>query len=146
MRIIFFLALSVFAIKSSAQKVKQSDSTTGRLEILKKTMDSAALYKVELESEFPGGDRAWNDFLIKNMRYPNDAVKNNIEGVVVVMFIVGKDGEVSNIQVVSGPDEGGLREEAIRIIKRSGKWSPAIQFGKYVKSYKRQPFQFKLKG
>lgn len=52
------------------------------------------------------------------------------------------DGEVSDIEAISGPTEGGLREEAVRVIKKSGKWVPAISHGRKVKSYKRQPIIF----
>ena len=67
---------------------------------------------------------------------------------VVVQFIVDVDGSVSNVQAISGPEKAGLREEAVRIIKLSGKWIPAIQYynnvKSYVKSYKKQLFMFKL--
>jgi TonB family protein len=111
---------------------------------LRGSMDSAAFFKLEIESQYPGGDAEWSNFLSRTMKYPDEAIKNRIQGVVVVQFIVDKDGSVSNIQVLSGPQDGGLREEAIRVIKRSGKWMPAFQYGKYVKSYKKQPFYFKL--
>jgi protein TonB len=100
--------------------------------------------KVEIESEYPGGAAAWQRYLNKNFRYPDEAVNNEIQGVVVVQFIVDKEGNVSDVQAMSGPESGGLREEAIRVIKKSGKWQPAVQNGRQVKSYKRQPIVFKL--
>lgn len=100
--------------------------------------------KVEIESEYPGGTAAWFRYLNKNFRYPEDAITNEIQGTVVVQFIVDKEGNVSDVQAVSGPETGGLREEAVRVIKQSGKWIPAIQNGRNVKSYKKQPVQFKL--
>ncbi|HXD79113.1 MAG TPA: TonB family protein [Puia sp.] len=100
--------------------------------------------KVEIESEFPGGAQAWLRYLNKNLRYPDDAVNNEIQGTVVVQFIVDKEGNVSDVQAISGPDQGGLREEAVRVIKKSGKWTPAVQNGRQVKSYKKQPIVFKL--
>lgn len=100
--------------------------------------------KVEIESMYPGGAAAWLRYLNKNFRYPSDAINNEIQGTVVVQFIVDKDGNVSDVQAVSGPDTGGLREEAMRVIRQSGKWIPAIQNGRQVKSYKKQPVIFKL--
>jgi len=100
--------------------------------------------KVEIESEYPGGTAAWMRYLNKNFRYPEDAINNEIQGTVVVQFIVDKEGNVSNVEAVSGPEAGGLRQEAIRVIVHSGKWIPAIQNGRNVKSYKKQPVQFKL--
>ena len=100
--------------------------------------------KVEIESEYPGGFPAWLRYLNKNFRYPEDALANEIQGTVMVQFIVDKDGAVSDVEAVSGPELGGLRAEAVRVIKQSGKWIPAIQNGRQVKSYKKQPVIFKL--
>jgi periplasmic protein TonB len=99
---------------------------------------------VEMESQYPGGPTAWNNYLQRTMRYPDNAVRSKIEGTVRVQFIVDKDGTVSDIHSISGPEDGGLRQEAERVIRRSGKWIPAFQYGKYVKSYKIQPFVFRL--
>ena len=98
--------------------------------------------KVEIESEYPGGPPAWQRFLHKNLRFPDEAAEIGVEGFVVVQFIVDVEGNVSDVVAVSGPQE--LRAEAVRVIKRSGKWTPAIQNGHKVKSYKKQPLGFKL--
>lgn len=100
--------------------------------------------KVEIESEYPGGAAAWKRYLNKNFHYPQDGLTNEIQGIVIVQFIVDKEGNVSDVQAVSGPEEGGLREEAIRVIRKSGTWIPAVQNGRKVKSYKKQPVIFKL--
>jgi len=100
--------------------------------------------KVEIESEYPGGPAAWLRYLNKNFHYPDEGLNNEIQGVVMVQFIVDKDGNVSDVQAVSGPEEGGLRDEAMRVIRKSGGWIPAIQNGRKVKSYKRQPVIFKI--
>jgi protein TonB len=93
--------------------------------------------KVEIESEYPGGKRAWMLFLNRKLRPSND-----VEGTIVVQFIVDKEGNVSEVQAISGPEE--LRAESVRVIKLSGKWTPAIQNGQPVKSYKKQPIIFRL--
>jgi protein TonB len=98
--------------------------------------------KVEIESEYPGGITAWQRFLNRNLHYPQEAVDNEIQGAVVVQFIVDKEGNVSDVEAVSGPPE--LRAEAVRVIKKSGKWTPAIQNGRKVKSYKKQPIGFRI--
>jgi protein TonB len=123
-----------------------SDAGKGVVEAPKKDDEDydKTFTKVEIESDFPGGAAAWLRYLNKNLRYPDDAVNNEIQGTVVVQFIVDKEGNVSDVQAISGPDNGGLREEAVRVIKRSGKWTPAIQNGRQVKSYKKQPIVFKL--
>lgn len=98
--------------------------------------------KVEIESEYPGGLSAWSRYLNRNLRYPQDAIDNEVQGTVIVQFIVDKEGNVSDVEAVSGANE--LRDEAVRVIKKSGKWTPAVQNGRQVKSYKKQPIVFRL--
>jgi periplasmic protein TonB len=98
--------------------------------------------KVEIESDYPGGIAAWARYLTKNLQYPEEAQNNEIQGQVVVKFIVDKEGKVSDVEAISGPNE--LRDEAMRVIKKSGLWTPAIQNGRKVKSYKSQPINFRL--
>jgi periplasmic protein TonB len=98
--------------------------------------------KVEIESEYPGGAAAWQRYLNRNLHYPQEAIDNEVQGAVVVQFIVDKEGNVSDVEAISGPQE--LRAEAVRVIKKSGKWTPAVQNGRQVKSYKKQPIVFRL--
>ena len=100
--------------------------------------------KVEIESDYPGGAAQWARYLGKTLHYPDEAVNNEIQGTVIVQFIVDKEGNVSDVEAISGPSDGGLRDEAVRVIKKSGKWIPAQQNGRQVKSYKKQPIVFKL--
>jgi periplasmic protein TonB len=104
----------------------------------KDDVDSIILSKVEIEAEYPGGASAWQRFLNRNLRYPQEAIDNEISGSVVVQFVVDKEGNVSNVEAVSGPE--ALAAEAVRVIKKSGKWTPAVQGGRQVRSLKKQPF------
>jgi N-acetylmuramoyl-L-alanine amidase len=98
--------------------------------------------KVEEEAEFPGGTQAWYEYLQKNLKYPDSAVMKEIQGQVMMEFIVKKNGDVANIHAVSGPEE--LKESSVDVIKGSGKWIPAKQNGLVVESYKSQPINYKL--
>lgn len=98
--------------------------------------------KVEIPSEYPGGASAWQRFLRRNLNYPQDAIENGIQGFVLVQFIVDTEGYVSDVVAISGPEE--LRAEAVRVIMKSGKWTPAIQNGHKVKSYKQQSIGFQM--
>jgi len=98
--------------------------------------------KVDIESSYPGGPKAWKRFLIRTFRYPDQAQENQIAGTVLIKFVVDKDGKVSSIQALSGPEE--LRAEAIRVISKSGRWIPAMQQGHVVNSYKYQQIVFQL--
>ncbi|KIC90529.1 energy transducer TonB [Flavihumibacter sp. ZG627] len=121
-----------------------SDEGKGVVEAPKKVEEDwdKTFTKVEIESEYPGGTSAWQRYLNKSLRYPQDAIDNEVQGTVVVQFIVDKEGVVSNVEAISGPEE--LRDEAARVIKKSGKWTPAVQNGRQVKSYKKQPITFRL--
>jgi protein TonB len=123
-----------------------SDGGKGVVEAPKKDEEDydRLFTKVEIESSYPGGMQAWTRYLNKSLHYPDEAQNNGIEGTVMVQFIVDKDGNVSEVTVISGPEQGGLREEAVRVIKKSGRWTPAVQNGHQVKSYKRQPVGFKM--
>ena len=123
-----------------------NDAGKGVIEAPKKVEEdeNTVFTKVEIESQYPGGQSAWARYLNKTFHYPEEAQSNEIQGTVVVQFIVDKEGVVSDVEVVSGPSGGGLREEAIRVIKKSGRWEPAIQNGRKVKSYKKQPVIFRL--
>jgi protein TonB len=98
--------------------------------------------RIEIESTFPGGTQGWIRFLNDNLVYPSKAAKKNIQGTVVLQFIVDKDGTVSDIQAIKGPEE--LRQSAIDAMKKTPKWNPAVQDGKRVKSYKKQPIVYRL--
>lgn len=98
--------------------------------------------KVEFEPDYPGGQQGWTKFLLANLHYPDAAIKKNIQGTVVMEFIVNTDGTISDIKAISGPQE--LKEASINVIKQSGNWIPAKQNGKTVRAYKRQPIIYKI--
>jgi len=98
--------------------------------------------KVEFEPDYPGGQAGWIKYLTGHLRYPDAAVKKNIQGTVLMEFIVNTDGTLSDVKALSGPEE--LKEASIRVIKQSGVWVPAKQNGKTVRAYKKQPITYKL--
>lgn len=108
----------------------------------KQDNDDAPFTRVEIESQYPGGLSAWAAYLNRNLSYPQDAADKEIQGTVIIQFIVDMTGNVSDVNAISGPEE--LRAAAINVIKKSGKWTPAIQNGQKVKSYKKQPVAFRL--
>jgi protein TonB len=106
------------------------------------TVKSEIFKKVEIESEFPGGQPAWSKFLNTHLVYPPKAVRKQIEGEVVVQFIVDEKGKISDLQALTGHPL--LRNAALDVMRQSPKWIPANQDGKKVKSYKKQPILFRL--
>lgn len=105
--------------------------------------DNKIFNKVEVEAAFPGGEGAWVKYLRKNLD-PNVPIDNGApEGTyqVVVRFVVSKDGSISDVQ--SETNHGyGMEQEAIKIIKKGPKWTPALQNGRNVNAYRRQPITF----
>jgi TonB family protein len=95
------------------------------------------------ESEYPGGAAQWLRFLNKTFRYPDEAIKQKIQGTVVVQFIVDEEGNPMDIKVIR-PVNSLLDAEAIRVISQSRDWQPAVYGGRLVKSYKKQPIVFRL--
>lgn len=84
-----------------------------------------------------------NEFLSKNLRYPELAKENNIQGRVTVRFVVDENGSVSDVNVVRGIG-GGCDEEAKRVVMKMPKWKPGKQNGKPVKVYYTLPITFRL--
>ena len=104
--------------------------------------DSGIYYKPEMEASYPGGIAAWYKYLSRTMVYPSAAENNNISGRVYIQFVVEPDGSTHDYIAISGPEE--LRKESISVIKKSGKWVPATQGGKNVKSYKVQALNYMI--
>ncbi len=98
---------------------------------------------VEVMPEFPGGTHAVLDFIEKNIRYPESARKNGVQGKVIVRVIIDKDGSVTEPTIVRGinPD---LDKEALRVIGLMPKWKPGTQRGKAQKVEYTFPVIFKL--
>lgn len=124
--------------------VFDEDQLLETIDMMKKPEDSGIGYADEKESEFPGKAGKWARYLGNNLQYPARAINANIEGEVRVGFLVEKDGNVNGAFIAKSV-EYSLDQEAIRIIKSSGKWIPAFQNGRVVKSYKMQPIVFRLR-
>ncbi|MBS1587477.1 MAG: TonB family protein [Bacteroidetes bacterium] len=84
-----------------------------------------------------------SSFLAKNIRYPEQAKENNVEGRVTLRFVVNETGTVSDITVVRGIG-GGCDEEAKRVLASMPPWKPGKQNGRAVKVYFTLPIVFKL--
>ncbi len=98
---------------------------------------------VEEMPEFPGGMNALNKFLGKNIKYPQIAADNGIQGRVFIKFVVEKDGSVGETVVARGVDKS-LDNEAQRVIKKMPKWKPGKQRGKAVRVWYTVPVNFRL--
>lgn len=98
---------------------------------------------VEQQAQFPGGQGALNKWLSNNLRYPELAQQNNVQGRVIVQFVVEKDGSISNPVIARGVDKD-LDKEAIRVVKKMPRWQPGKNNGVPVRSRFTLPVVFKL--
>lgn len=106
--------------------------------------DNQIYTKVEQEPTYPGGLATLLRNLAQNIRYPMIAAENNIQGKVVVRFIVEKDGSITNPEVIQKVDPD-LDREALRVVRKLGKMSsPGKINGRAVRSYYSVPVNFKL--
>ena len=99
-----------------------------------KDMDEEEIFViVEDMPGFGGGDsNKFREYISKNLRYPEIAAENGIQGRVFVSFVVEPDGKVSNVRVVRGVDPS-LDREAVRVVESSPRWTPGKQRGKPVR-------------
>lgn len=98
---------------------------------------------VEQQAEFPGGMAALMKWLSNNIRYPEAAQQNDVQGRVIVKFVVEKDGSVSQVQILKGVDKD-LDKEALRVVNKMPKWQAGKNNGVAVRSYFTLPVNFRL--
>ena len=99
---------------------------------------------VEQMPEYPGGMQALLEYLMENVKYPEDAEKQKIEGRVIATFVVETDGSINNVEVVK-PAFPSLDAEAVRVLSAMPKWTPGMQSGKVVRVKYTVPINFNMK-
>jgi protein TonB len=90
-----------------------------------------------------GGDAAWTKFLMKNLRYPDQAVEAEKGGKVWITFVIEKDGTLTDVKVMKGVGYG-MDEEALRVLKKAPAWKPGIMSGRPVRVQFTLPINFAL--
>lgn len=118
-------------------------SPTDVIEVAPEPDDDMPFMVVEDMPEFPGGTVALMDYLRKNIKYPSICRENNIQGKVLIQFIVDKDGSITSPEVVRTVNPY-LDKEALRVISGMPKWKPGSQRGKNVRVRFTVPVNFKL--
>lgn len=98
---------------------------------------------VEQMPSFPGGISGLRTYLNQNIRYPAEAQENCVQGRVVVSFVVGKDGHISDVTVLRSVDPS-LDKEAVRVIRNMPRWTPGKQGGEPVRVRYNVPVSFRL--
>ncbi len=146
--VIFFAAAnfaSALDIVSPAEVKIESMSPNPAMDNLPVDESETEVFtNVDKMPEFQGGEKAMYQYLVSNFNYPENALENNIEGKVVVRFIVDKDGYVTDAKVVKSVNED-LDKEALRIVSKMPQWIPGENNDKKVNTYFVLPILFKLK-
>ena len=99
---------------------------------------------VEQMPEYPGGIQALFEYLQQNVKYPEDAKNQKVEGRVIATFVVETDGTINNVEVVK-PAFPSLDAEAVRVLSAMPKWKPGMQSGKVVRVKYTVPINFNMK-
>lgn len=103
--------------------------------------DTPPVRFAEQMPEFIGGIEALYEFLQKNLEYPQSARENNVQGTVLIEFVVERDGSVSNVKVAA-PLFPACDQEAVRVVQKLPKWKPGMQMNKPVRVYYNLPIKF----
>ena len=98
---------------------------------------------VDQMPEYPGGMQAMIEFLQANMKYPEDAAKQKVEGRVMVQFVVETDGSISDVHVAKQVFPS-LDAEAIRVVQAMPKWTPGKEKGNVVRVKYNLPIVFRM--
>jgi periplasmic protein TonB len=136
-----------FSALAQDEKQSSSDSTNAYQPVVgtySRPAQEVVFTSIDEMPQFPGGMPALMDYLGKNIQYPSKAKKNDIEGRVIVKFVVCENGTLCNEEIVKSIG-GGCDEEVIRVVKAMPNWKPGKQNGKAVRVYYTLPVTFRFK-
>lgn len=134
----FFRLLPTLKATTQAEAHDEAIRETGETE------DDQPFLIAETMPSFQGGDlNTFRTWVQQNVKFPQIALENGIQGRVVLSFVIEKDGRLTNIQVLQTPDRS-LSEEAIRVLNKSPKWSPGKQRNQVVRVKYTLPVDFRV--
>ena len=126
--------------KGHARMAAYSPNYTAKME-----EDKNGIYNfAEVKPTFPGGEKELDKFIQDNIKYPQDAMDNGVEGTVIISFAVNENGKVFSPKLTHEKLGYGLDEEALAAVRKMPKWSPGRVKGKNVKTYYSLPITFTL--
>ena len=153
-KLILFVAVATMYCSCGQLATKDNEAREANEDVVELTTDAETdqtmpeddaelVQVVEVFPEFPGGSDSLYAYIARNIKYPEAAKKEKIEGRVFVTFVVEKDGQVSNAKILRDIG-GGCGEEAIRVVNNMPKWKPGTQYGKPVRTQFNLPVSFQL--
>jgi periplasmic protein TonB len=125
----------------SAATVSKAKTVHGRASI---TMPKV-YGKAETAPQFPGGQPALDKYITNNVNYPQQAIDDDMSGIVHVSFIIDEQGNVTKAKVLDRASVGdGLDQEALRVVKAMPSWKPGKVNGKKVRTRMELPISFQV--
>jgi protein TonB len=99
--------------------------------------------------EFPGGNEAFWEYLMKNVKYPEEERRKKIEGTVHVRFVIDKTGKVKDVEIMPGTEDKAteaMKAEAIRVVSQMPNWTPGtkVENGEKINATMATTIKFKL--
>jgi len=146
--VLIILIAAFFIYKVTRQKevttvVQKVESEQPKTTITHSVSTNGIYDVVEKMPEYPGGEQALMEFLSKHIEYPTVAQNNEIQGKVILGFVVSKTGKVEDVQIIRSLDPS-LDKEALRVVKLLGYWIPGEQKGEKVSVRYTLPVVFRL--
>jgi len=133
-------------VKGNDEAPPEIDDNPSELQVVEAPKVEDKVYEtfdIQKMPSFPGGEGELQKFLMENINYPAIARENNIQGTAALSFVVGKDGTISNVQILKDPG-GGCGKEAVRVVQSMPKWTPGEANGNPVKVKFTLPVRFRL--
>lgn len=141
---LFMLMLGISTAMAQTETPKQPQQTEIVIDPPKTSANTAPVYKeVDKAAEFPGGVQKFYEFLSHNIQYPSKARQNNVQGRVILTFVVEEDGSLTGFKVLRDIGDGA-GEETVRVMSLSPKWVPATVKGHTVREQYVVPIAFTL--
>jgi periplasmic protein TonB len=123
--------------------IEESTAKPEEIVNIKPAEDDREFVIVEQIAQYPGGMQAMSEFLSKNLKYPQAAMRSGVSGKVFLSFGIDKNGNIYDVTVTKGIGFN-CDEEAVRVVKAMPNWSPGKQSGRAVKSRFNLPIVFML--
>ena len=121
----------------------KADTTTTDTNQQKATDEKKIFSNPETMPQFPGGTKALAKYLSTKIKYPQEARKAGAQGRVILSFIVGADGSISNVKTLKSVHPA-LDAEAVRVISSMPRWAPGKIGGKAVRVKYTIPVRFQM--
>lgn len=124
---------------ASSNPVTKARFSRGRASVTAPKIYGAA----EVAPQFPGGQHGLDNYINKNVNYPQQAIDDDVTGTVHVSFVVDEQGHVTQAKIMDAARQSdGLDEEALRVVKNMPDWRPGKVKGKRVKTRMELPISF----